>query len=141
MKANFKKLSPNLMVEDVNGTVDFYCDVLGFAFVLGAPEAGGDVVRIRDTGVLLDWALVRKGGVDIMFQTRRSLVQENFDFAHEQVGGSFTLFIEVEDVDALYGMIKGGVDIVRDMETTFYGMKEFIIRDNSGYIITFAQRG
>ena len=33
-----KKLIPNLMVEDVNRTAEFYRDVLGFEFVMGVPR-------------------------------------------------------------------------------------------------------
>lgn len=141
MNMNYKKISPNLMVEDVTRTVDYYMDVLAFEFVLAVPEEGVDVIRERQAGLLLDWALVRKGGVDVMFQARRSLAEEHFDFAYEEVGGSFTLFIEVEGVDELYERIKEKVQVVRDMETTFYGMKEFIIRDINGYYLSFAQRG
>ena len=48
------------------------------------------------------------------------------------------------DLDALgvirYGTIKDRADIVFDMRTTFYGMREFGIRDGNGYVVVFAQR-
>ena len=40
MTVALKKLTPNLMVEDVNETVTFYQDVLGFALLASVPEEG-----------------------------------------------------------------------------------------------------
>jgi catechol 2,3-dioxygenase-like lactoylglutathione lyase family enzyme len=40
MTATLKKLTPNLMVEDVNRTVAFYQEVLGFELLTSVPEEG-----------------------------------------------------------------------------------------------------
>ena len=40
-----KKLTPNLMIEDVNKTIDFYKDILGFEFVHGVPTEKNEVSR------------------------------------------------------------------------------------------------
>jgi uncharacterized glyoxalase superfamily protein PhnB len=42
-------------------------------------------------------------------------------------------------VDDLYQKVKDKVTIASDMRTTFYGMKEFTIKDLNGYFLTFAE--
>src|SRR5947207_602536 len=41
------------------------------------------------------------------------------------------------DVDEVYSTLKGKVDIVVDLNDTFYGNREFTIRDNDGFWLTF----
>lgn len=60
-----KKLTPNLMVENVNKTVEFYKDILGFETVMTVPEEG-----------VFNWAMMKNGNVEIMFQTKENLVKE-----------------------------------------------------------------
>ena len=60
--------------------------------------------------------------------------------ADTEVGESFTLFIMTDDVEGLYASVKDNVDIVKDINTTFYGMREVTVRDCNGYLLTFAQR-
>ena len=43
----YKKLTTNMMVENVNDTVDFYGDVLGFEFVMGVPQNTQEIVTAR----------------------------------------------------------------------------------------------
>ena len=38
MTVALKKLTPNLMVEDANETMNFYQDVLGFTLMTSVPE-------------------------------------------------------------------------------------------------------
>ena len=56
----------------------------------------------------------------------------------QQTSGSLTFYIDVEDVKQLYAKLKDKVTIIKDMHTTFYGKREFYIRDCNGYILTFA---
>ncbi|WP_419673641.1 hypothetical protein [Aliarcobacter butzleri] len=47
------------------------------------------------------------------------------------------MYIEVENVDELYLKIKDKVTIYKEIETTWYGQKEFYIKDINGYILGF----
>jgi len=134
----YKKLTPNMMVENVGRTVDFYGDVLGFEFVMGVREDGQEVVTQRQEGGTLAFAVMKCGGVEMMFQTRKSLSQEIPAFGGMGIGGSFTFYIDVEDVDGLYAKLKDKVTMIKDMQTTFYGKREFYIRDCNGYVLVFA---
>ena len=123
-----KKLTPNLMVEDVNETVTFYQDVLGFALLASVPEEGQ-----------FNWAMMQHDAVEIMFQSRASLTKDVPLFKDKAIGGSLTLYIDVEDIKGLYGQVQNRVTILHEMATTFYGTREFTIQDCNGYILTFAQ--
>ena len=51
-----------------------------------------------------------------------------------------SLYIDVDDVDSLYASIKDRVTIAKDLGTTFYGAREFHVRDCNGCLVGFAQR-
>jgi uncharacterized glyoxalase superfamily protein PhnB len=116
------------MVEDVNRTVAFYQEVLGFELLTSVPEEGQ-----------LAWAMLKRGGVELMFQARGSLTEELPGFRGKDIGGTFNLYIDVEDIQGLYAAIRDKVTVVVDMHTTFYGAHEIAIEDCNGYILTFAE--
>ena len=134
----YKKLTTNMMVEDVNRTVDFYSDVLGFKLLMGVPEDSQEIVTARQEGQTLGFAIVKCANVEMMFQAKKSLAREIPEFSGMKIGGSLTFYVEVENVKELYEKLQGKVTIIRDMQTTFYGKREFCIRDCSGYVLTFA---
>jgi lactoylglutathione lyase len=123
------KLTPNLMVEDVDRTVDFYRDVLGFTLAATAPEQRP-----------FDWAMVTAGGAELMFQSRASLGSEVPTLRDREIGGALTLYVEVEDIEALYNHVKDQLPIVVDLHDTFYGAREFTAQDCNGYMLGFAGR-
>ena len=49
------------------------------------------------------------------------------------------LYLYVDNVDDLYNRLKDGVEVVEGPHDTFYGMREFIIRDLNRFWITFGQ--
>ncbi len=125
----FKKLIPNLMVEDVNYTVDYYENILGgFELIATDPKEGK-----------FDWAMMRSEEADIMFQSRESLGGVIPDFKNKEIGATLVIYIEVDNVEELYNLIKNKVDVIEKINTTSYGMKEFLVRDCNGYILVFAQ--
>jgi len=134
----YMKLTTNMMVENVNSTVDFYGDVLGFEFVMGVPENSQEIVTARQNNQTLGFALMKCGNVEMMFQEKKIMAEEIPEFSGMQIGGSLTFYIDVEDVKGLYAKLKDKVTIIKDMHATFYGKQEFYIRDCNGYILTFA---
>ena len=46
------------------------------------------------------------------------------------------LYVRTEDVDGLYQQLKDRVEIREGLNNTFYGTREFIIRDANGFWIT-----
>lgn len=123
-----KKLTPNLMVEDVARTLNFYREVLGFEVVMTLPEQAP-----------FDFAIMKRDGVELMFQSRTSLSENVPALAGIPIGASQTLYIEVTGLDALYPQLRDRVEIVVDLHTTFYGTQEFYFRDLNGYILSFSE--
>lgn len=121
-------LSPNLVVADVNKAVDFYTQNLGFTFITSVPEKGA-----------YNWAMVMRDGVTMMFQTLPSIQEDLPSLKIESKGSLGTFFIRMTGIDQLYHDVKNKVEIAADMRTTFYGMKEFTVKDLNGYFITFAE--
>ena len=74
-----------------------------------------------------------------MFQTEESFKEDVPALKNLQIGASCTFYIEIENVENFFNSIKDKVDVVKELFTTWYGMKEFYIRDNNGYILTIAE--
>ena len=126
---HFKKITPNLLVSNVERSLAFYVDTLGF-------ERG---MTVPDTSPFV-FAAVTSEPVEIFLNDAATAVKEYPAFAGKPIGATGTLYIEVEGVDALHDRIKSTVKIVMPIATQFYGMREFAIEDPDGYVITFAQR-
>ena len=124
----FKKLTPNLMVEDVEQTLTFYTDVLDFDVLATVPEQGP-----------YDWAMLGKDDVTLMFQARSSLGEEIPALADAPLGGSLTFYTDISGVMAWYERLKDKVEIVQDVHTTFYNTREFAFRDCNGYIVALSE--
>jgi len=132
-----KTLTPNLAVKNIKETISFYRDILGFELMMAVPEdQSGFGVEIDESKHYI-WAMMQNGGVKLMLQEKENLKEDIGDF-FDDIGASVSLYIEVDDVDALYKKLSEKVEIVKDIETTWYGMREFYIKDCNGYILAFA---
>src|SRR5262245_56865221 len=125
----FSKLTPNLLVANVERSLAFYADVLGFARGMTVPDESPYV-----------FAAVTSGPIEIFFNDAATAAKEYPGFAGKPLGATGTLFVEVDGVDALHERINSQVSIVMALETKWYGMREFAIADPDGYVITFAER-
>ena len=121
-------LSPNIFVKDINATIAFY-EQLGFSMIMSVPNKGeGDLV----------WAMMTNGNVTLMFQTFESL-GDTLPAISRQDGGSLLLYIRLPRIRDFFGQIKDKVNVVQDLQKTFYGATEFSITDNNNYVLTFAE--
>ena len=123
-----KKLTPNLMVEDVALTLDFYRETLDFKVLTTLPEQPP-----------FDFAIVQRDGVELMFQSRASLSDNVPALTGRPIAASQTFYIEVSGIQELYESLRDKVEIVVDFHTTFYGTQEFYFRDINGYILSFSE--
>jgi uncharacterized glyoxalase superfamily protein PhnB len=124
-----KKLTPNLVVSDVGRSVAFYRDVLGFSVGATVPDAAPYV-----------FAAVQSGAVEIFLNAPEPAAAEYPAFKDRPIGGTLTLYIEVEDISQVYELLKDRVNVVMPLVKQWYGVTEFILTDPDGYLITFAQR-
>jgi uncharacterized glyoxalase superfamily protein PhnB len=128
----FSKLTPNLLVANVERSLSFYIDVLGFERGMTVPQQSPFV-----------FAAVTSGAIEVFFNDATTAVKEYPAFAGKPIGATGTMFIELEGsgtIDALHDRIKPRATITMPIVTQFYGMREFAIADPDGYVITFAQR-
>lgn len=123
-----ESLAPNLIVEDVNRSVDFYTQELGFTMVASVPESG-----------TYNWAMVVSGGATIMFQTHKSIKEDVPELNIRTGAAAATFYIKVKGLDDLFNTVKKSVRIALPMRTTFYGAREFAIQDPDGNILMFAE--
>jgi len=124
----FESLSPNVIVDNVNQAVKYYTEILCFTFITSVPETG-----------TFNWAMVQRDGVTLMFQSLPSLQEDMPELKIMAKGSLGTFFIKVKGIDAYYESLKNKVELGHDMRTTFYGMKEFTVKDLNGYFLTFAE--
>jgi catechol 2,3-dioxygenase-like lactoylglutathione lyase family enzyme len=126
----FLRLTPNLVVKDIERSGRFYCDHLGFELDKHVPEKPPFV-----------FASVRGGGVEIFLNQYETVVKEYPDFGKVPIGGTLTLFLVMQGVDELYEEVRSnGIKVVMPIETKFYGVREFAIADPDGYLLTLAER-
>jgi uncharacterized glyoxalase superfamily protein PhnB len=124
------RLTPVLVVDAVEPCLAFWTDCLGFAAENQVPGDDGRLV----------FASVKKGDIEVMYQTRSSVIAERPDAASELTGHSTTLFITTDDLDAVEKAI-AGAPVVVPRHTTFYGSTEVYVREPGGNMVGFAQFG
>ena len=116
-----ERIVPMIHVPDVASTAQWYASI-GFTI--------RDIARESDEGEEI-WALLRLGESTIMLSAGGN--------PSDAPRREFDLYIYVDDIDATRQRLDGKIDIVEDLHETFYGMREFIIRDCNGFWITFGQ--
>ncbi|HEY3767383.1 MAG TPA: VOC family protein [Candidatus Angelobacter sp.] len=113
------KIVPMIHVPDVSATAEWYASI-GFELVRQNVEDGET-----------NWALLRLGGSELMLSSGGQP-----SAAHRR---EFDLYIHINQVDQRFAQLKDKAQIVEPLHDTFYGMREFIIRDNNGFWIAFGQ--
>lgn len=129
MPHQITKLTPNLIVSNVEQSVAFYRDVLGFTVAMTVPDAPP-----------LVFAGVTSGDVEVFFNAPEAAFEEYPAFRNLPLGGTLTLFFEVTDIEEAYATLAPKVRVVMPLEKKWYGMTEFAFLDPDGYVITYAQR-
>ena len=134
-----KSLIPNLAVKDIKQTVAYYQDNFGFEIEMLVDSLQEDFSPEIKKDKDYIWALIKKGDISLMLQEENSMKEDIGNF-FESIGASITLYIEVDDVDILYEKVKENVEILKPVYTTWYGQKEFYIKDINGYILGFSSK-
>lgn len=126
--ASLKQLTPVLIVEAVEPCLKFWVDRLGFAVTNEVPGPDGKLV----------FASVQLGPVEIMYQTRASVMDERPGAAKDLMGHSVALFITVDNLDQVAKSL-AGAPVVKPRHETFYGSTEMYVREPGGNTVGFAQ--
>lgn len=124
-----RKITPVLFAEEIEACVQFWVDRLGFVKAAEVPE-----------GDKLAFAMLQKGGVEVMYQSYESARKDVPALAELVRRGPTFLYVEVENLDDTIRALEGA-EIVIPVRTTFYGAREIGVKDPAGHIVTFAQFG
>ena len=121
-KPKLTAITPQFLVLDLQESCAFYVEQLGFrvAFIHGDFYAG-----------------VERDGITIHLK-----LSDAPDLSREakQRDGHLDAYIAVDDVAALEAEYRSrGVLFAEPLETKPWGMREFVVWDNSGYILYFGQ--
>ncbi len=111
-------IAPMLQVDDINDTIRYYVEVLGFRC---SDQMGND------------WARLERDGVAIMLSARYGNDQNE----PPKLTGS--IYIYTDAVDTLWEALQGRTTVSYPIETFDYGMREFAILDCNGYMLQFGQ--
>ena len=115
----FDPIVPMIWTKELQKTIDFYCNILGFTCGNQSKEWG--------------WAAIHKDQCEIM------IAKPNAHTPFEKPYFSGTFYIKTDDVESLWNELKGKVKIAYDLEDFDWGMREFAIYDNNYYMIQFGQ--
>ena len=118
------KIIPEVVVSDMDRSMEFYTS-LGF---------------VQDNEGIVDekgsqWYSLAMGDATVWLLREDTVA--GFD-AGIQRGHGVHLYLSVDDVDSLYEKLKAGgrANIVRELETLWYGLREFLVADPDGYVWT-----
>lgn len=111
-------VTPMFTVNAMEPAIAFYRDFLGF-----------ECLSFTD-----GWATMGSNGVEVML----ALPNAHLPFEKPAMTGS--LYFNTDDVDAFWECLKDKCEIVYPIEDFEYGMREFAIRDNSGYVLQFGRQ-
>lgn len=115
----FTALRPVFWTENMDETITFYMNVLGFT-LMGRNDDW-------------QWASLRKNDIYIM------LSQPNEHENNFSIGFSGSFYFNVNQVDDLWEDLKTKAKVCYEIETFEWGMREFAIYDNNGYILQFGE--
>ena len=137
MKVN--TLTPNLAVTDILKTVRFYCENLGFELVMAVPVTQDGIEQQLSDGKEYVYAMLKKDSIELMIQ-RIDTFQEDIVMAGQQdIGASVSFYMQGKGIETFYAELKSKNIQMSEIKHTWYGIKEFYIKDNNGYILGFAE--
>lgn len=113
------ELRPMMSTEDLPGTIDFYTKTLNFT----CDEFNED----------WGWASLSIGKVGVM------LTRPNAHTPYDKIGFTGSFYFNTDDVDEIWEQLKDKAKVCYGIENFEYGMREFAIYDNNGYLLQFGQ--
>lgn len=130
-----KKATPIITVDAIEPCLPFWTERLGFEITATVPH-----------GEALGFAMLNKGSVELMYQSRASVEADlgvsgaaagHSDLADRMAGSMTTLFVEVEALDPVVAALEGA-EVVVPRRQTFYGMDEIFVLAPCGTLVGFA---
>jgi uncharacterized glyoxalase superfamily protein PhnB len=124
-----KKITPILFAQEVEPCIRFWTERLGFQKTVEVPE-----------GDKIGFVILERDGLELMYQSYASVEKDSAATAELARKGPTFLYIEVNDLKQALAATQG-VEVAMPERSTFYGYKEFGVKDPAGHWIIFAQQG
>jgi hypothetical protein len=118
-------LTPLITVDAIEPCLPFWTD-LGFEVTATVPHGGA-----------LGFAMMQRGNVEIMYQSRASVADDIPGLLEYFGTGKTPLFIKVDAIDPIVAAM-GDAEVVVDRRKTFYGMDEIFVLAPCGTVVGFA---
>ena len=120
-----KNIIPALAVADIEKSVEFYSEVLGFDVTFTLPGEDGKLVH----------ASIQRGESMVMFGKLDASNPHN----QGQLGAGVALYATVaenEDIDAYFlQVMDAGATVIQEPTDQFWGSRDWIIADPDGYLL------
>jgi len=116
-----RQLWPLLVVQDIDRSVAFYRDQLGFA-VVGHAESDSK----------LFWCRLERGGSSLMLQQA-----DEEDGPTKGRGRGVCFYFMCDDADAMYTELSARSLRLKPPTIAYYGMKQLFVPEPDGYAICF----
>ena len=121
------RLTPILIVDRIAPCLAFWTTRLGFTLQTEVPGDDGPA-----------FVILQHGDIEVMYQTRASVIADLPSAADDLQGHSTALFLTVDDFDAVERAL-AGVPVIKGRHRTFYGSTEMYVREPGGHTVGFAQ--
>jgi uncharacterized glyoxalase superfamily protein PhnB len=119
MLMKMEALTPMLRTRHLKESGEFYTTVLGFQCTAWSDTWG--------------WACLQRDNVEVM------LALPNAHEPYEQPTFTGSLYFRMTQVEVLWEQVQATATICYPLEDFAYGMREFAIYDNNGYILQFGE--
>ncbi len=128
MPIDIRGQCPLLSVFDMPTSIQFYCDVLGFA-----------IVSTSAPGPRFGWALLRRSGAELMLNTAYDdeVRPATPDPARVAAHDDTAIYFGCPDVDGAYQHLRAKGFNVSEPRVAPYGMRQLYVRDPDGYNLCF----
>jgi len=122
------KITPVLIVNEIETSLPFWVDRLGFEKTVEVPE-----------GDKLGFVILTRNGAELMLQTVASVAKDTPQFTPRSQTNQSALFMEADDFEDVLKRL-GDYPIAMPERVAFYGMREIGVFDPNGNVLIFAAR-
>jgi len=129
------RVTPIITVDAIEPCLPFWTDALGFELTVSVPHEDA-----------MGFAMLHGGDVELMYQSRpavdadlgTSVGQEGL--GSELSASTATLYLDVDDLDAVLTALGDLAVVIVPRRETFYGMDEVFVRAPCGTLVGFAAK-
>ena len=112
-------LRPMIWTEDFSGTINFYTEKLGFTARAVSEDWGWASLYLGDAGIMVS--------------------SPNKHETYQTIRFTSSFYFNTDAVDEMWAKLKDNAKVCYPIEDFDYGMREFAIYDNNGYLLQFGQ--